>query len=92
MYNLRYAVLAKQYTGKPVISVGGFRSLGEIDHAICREGIDFVSMSRPFIAEPAFVHLLRKDPGHISGCNNCNYCAILCDTEFQTQCHKNVKS
>lgn len=88
MYNLDYARLAKTCTRIPVISVGGFRSGKEINQAIRDEGIDFVSMSRPFIAEPDLVTRLRNGNNFQSKCNNCNYCAIMCDTPFETKCYK----
>lgn len=88
MYNLKYAVLAKQYTNIPIISVGGFRALKEIKYAIQEKKIDFVSLSRPFICEPDFVNKMIMDNHYISKCNNCNFCVIMCDTENITKCYK----
>jgi 2,4-dienoyl-CoA reductase-like NADH-dependent reductase (Old Yellow Enzyme family) len=89
MYNLEYAKAAREHTSHPVITVGGFRSGAEIRKAVGEDGIDFVSLSRPFLAEPDFVRKLEADENHTSSCCNCNYCAILCDTPFETKCHKN---
>ena len=89
MYNLQYAKTAKEHTRHPVISVGGFRSASEIGRAIRDDGIDFVSLSRPFLAEPDFVLRIKSDADHVSKCCNCNYCTIMCDSPFKTQCYKN---
>lgn len=89
MYNLPYARTAVEHTRHPVISVGGFRRGSEIRQAIQSDGIDFVSLSRPFIAEPDFALRVKARDEHTSLCCNCNYCAIMCDTPFKTQCYKN---
>lgn len=89
MYNLKYAELARKHTKIPVISVGGFRTKQEIAHAIQDSNIDFVSMSRPFIAEPDLVLKLKNNTSYQSKCCNCNYCSIMCDTNNVTQCYKN---
>jgi len=89
MYNLEFAKLAKLHTAIPVITVGGFRSKKDIGHAILGSNIDFVSMSRPFLAEPDLVKKIRNNTEFQSKCCNCNYCSIMCDTDFQTKCYKN---
>ena len=88
MYNLEYAKLAKEYTNIPIILVGGFRSRKEVDFAIKKLNIDFVSLCRPFIAEPDLVQKM-KDEDFISKCSNCNYCAIMSDSINKTKCYKN---
>ena len=52
----------------------------KIDNAL-EKGIDFISMSRPFIADENFVQKLKNDEGSI--CVNCNECFEI----FKTQ-HK----
>ncbi len=89
MYNLEYAKTAKEHTRHPVISVGGFRTGSGIRKAIVADGIDFVSCSRPFLAEPDFALKLETAEDYVSKCCNCNYCAIMCDTPFETKCYKN---
>ncbi len=88
MYNLECASLAKKHTTIPIISVGGFRKREEMEFAIKNKGIDFISMCRPFICEPDFVLKIEIDPDYQSKCLNCNYCAIMCDTQNVTQCYK----
>ena len=91
MYNLEHAVIAKEHTGIPIIVVGGFRRLGECQNAIDL-GVDCISASRPFIADPAWVKRMMDSPDHESICINCNWCAVMCDSGRPTRCYrKNVK-
>ena len=85
-YNLDNAILAKEFTNKPVISVGGYRTKQDIESALDKK-IEFISMSRPFICEPDFIEKLKHNPDHKSRCTNCNYCAIMCDTKEMTKCY-----
>ena len=85
-YNLHFAQLAKEHTTKPIISVGGFRNRDEMVMAL-QNKIEFVSLSRPFICEPDFVKKIEKEPNHQSKCTNCNICAIMCDTKYETHCY-----
>lgn len=88
-YNLDYASLAKQFTAIPVISVGGFRTRAEMEAALESRKADFVSLSRPFLAEPDLVSKLKQHGAYRSKCTSCNYCAIMCDSMFPTKCYKN---
>jgi len=91
MYNLPYAVLARTLTRVPIIVVGGFRRGSEINHAIHDCEIDFVSMCRPFIAEPDLVLKLKEDPVYESKCVSCNQCAVMCDSTHPTRCYYHSK-
>lgn len=86
-YNLENAILAKAHTNKPVICVGGFRNAIEIESALTQQ-INFVSLCRPFICEPDFLRKIESDYNYESACINCNYCAIMCDTDSPTKCYK----
>lgn len=88
-YNLESAVLAKVHTNKPVICVGGFRNFVEIESALYRQ-IDFVSLCRPFLCEPDFLKKIESNHNYESECTNCNYCAIMCDSDSPTKCYKNT--
>ena len=87
MYNLPYALMAKKYTKLPVITVGGFRTMDDIQDAICNKGVDYVAMCRPFICEPDFITKAIKNPSYASLCKNCNRCTIMCDSNLKTQCY-----
>jgi len=91
MYNLPFAVEARAATHIPIIVVGGFKRGEEIRHAIHDCQIDFVSMCRPFIAEPNLVTKLKENPQYESICQSCNQCAVMCDSPHPTKCYTHVK-
>jgi len=87
-YNLIFAKAAKQITNIPMISVGGFRSGNEIETAISSGFTDFVGLSRALICEPNFILKIKNEIACKSACENCNYCAVMCDSGRPTQCYK----
>ena len=74
-YNVGAAELIKRNVDIPVIVVGGIRSLQDIRKIISEKGIDFVSLSRPFIIEPDIVNRFQQGQ-ESSRCINCGYCLI----------------
>jgi len=62
----------------PVIFVGGVRTQGNME-AVLEEGIDFISMSRPFIAQPDLFNRLKE--GEDAKCVSCSKCFILWERE-----------
>lgn len=79
-YFLENALKIRNKVDIPIILVGGFRNMNQMNNAL-EKGIDFISMSRPFIADENFVQKLKKNEESI--CVNCNKCFEI----FKTQ-HK----
>jgi 2,4-dienoyl-CoA reductase-like NADH-dependent reductase (Old Yellow Enzyme family) len=76
-YNLDAAIQIKQAVKIPVIVVGGINNVEDINSIIERDGIDCVSMCRPFITEPNIVNKFKKGTQAESKCIMCNYCTML---------------
>lgn len=74
-YNMEAATRISQAIAIPVIGVGGIHSMKDIEDSL--EGVDYISMSRPFIIEPDIVHKLESGSSQNSLCKLCNYCMIL---------------
>lgn len=74
-YNVPLAEHIKRHVNIPVIAVGGIRNLQYIKTIISGKGIDFVSLSRPFIIEPDIVNRFQQGQ-ESSRCINCGYCLI----------------
>lgn len=72
---LQQALRLRRQVDLPLILVGGFKSLEEIETSLSY-GIDLVSMSRPFICEPDLVIRFRNHQAR-SSCISCNQCFTL---------------
>jgi 2,4-dienoyl-CoA reductase-like NADH-dependent reductase (Old Yellow Enzyme family) len=59
--------------GVPLGVCGGWRSIEAMNRVIREEGFDFLSASRPFIAEPD-IFLRLKTGQKRAACNSCNEC------------------
>lgn len=71
-YFLEAAELLKGEVSCPVVCVGGFRSPEVVEGAL--DHVDYVSMSRPLVREPALVarwHSGDLAPGACISCNAC---------------------
>ena len=73
-YFIRFARAAKAVTGLPVMLVGGMRSRPVMEEVLASGDVDFVSMCRPLINDPAFPDKLRSGELEKSGCISANNC------------------
>ena len=79
-FYLENALKIKEKVSIPLMVVGNFRKADQITNAL-EKGIDFVSMSRPFIAEENFAQKLKNNEDSI--CVNCNSCFEIFATEHK---------
>ena len=56
------------------MAVGGFRSLEVINKALIEDGIDYISMARPFIREPQLIKRWQEGDRSPARCISCNGC------------------
>lgn len=74
LFNLEFAEKIKKAVKIPVLCVGGFRSLKEVEDAIKSNKCDLVSLARPLIKEPDLVKKFFNGTSTKSTCFNCNRC------------------
>ncbi|MBA4421666.1 MAG: NADH:flavin oxidoreductase [Syntrophus sp. (in: bacteria)] len=74
-YNVPLAEQIKRHVDIPVIAVGGIRNLQDMKTIVSDKGIDFVSLSRPFIIEPDIVNRFQQGQ-QSSRCIDCGFCLI----------------
>lgn len=79
-YFLDNALKIRDEVSIPIILVGGFRNVNQMNNAL-EKGIDFISMSRPFIADENFIKKLRNDEESV--CTNCNQCFKIFNTQHK---------
>lgn len=89
-YFLENALKIKDAVSLPIILVGGFRNELQMNEAL-KEGIDFISVSRPFIVEENFISKLKNHQS--SKCISCNRCFEIYKTQFK-RCifHREINS
>ena len=80
-YNVDYAKEIKDNVSIPVIVVGGIKSVNDICAILKKGKANFVSMSRPLIAEPNLIRKFKEELQQESKCINCNYCMIASEEE-----------
>ena len=73
-YNLDLARKIRAAVKCPVMVVGGFRSYDIAEDAVGRDGMDYISMARPFIREPNLVRRWREGDTSRAKCISCNKC------------------
>jgi 2,4-dienoyl-CoA reductase-like NADH-dependent reductase (Old Yellow Enzyme family) len=86
-YNVEFAKEIKEAVNIPVIVVGGIKSMDSVKMILNEGKADFVSMCRPFIAEPNIVKKLRTGIQSESKCIYCNYCVIASE-EKSLKCYR----
>lgn len=73
-YNLGPSREIKKAVKCPVMAVGGFRSPDVIRSALMEAGIDYISLSRPFIREPELANRWKAGNHMPARCISCNGC------------------
>ncbi len=86
-YFLKEAMYFKRELSVPVILVGGIRSY-EASERIINEGIDFVSMSRPFICEPGLIKRWKMGDREKSACISDNKCLGVVKSNEGVSCFR----
>jgi 2,4-dienoyl-CoA reductase-like NADH-dependent reductase (Old Yellow Enzyme family) len=71
-YFLTNAQAVKAVVDRPVISVGGYRSLARVREAL--ESVDAVALSRPFIRQPNLANLWKEGKTDKADCISCSRC------------------
>jgi 2,4-dienoyl-CoA reductase-like NADH-dependent reductase (Old Yellow Enzyme family) len=90
-YFLQNARAVKENIGLPVVLVGGLRDPGQMETIHRETGIDYFSMSRPFIREP---HLIRRwEAGDLqpAACVSCSGCFLSIKLGRGICCVKTLK-
>ena len=73
-WNMPLARRIKTAVNCPVMVVGGFRSYDVCEKAINKDGIDYVTMSRPLIREPGLASRWEEGDRTPAMCVSCNRC------------------
>jgi 2,4-dienoyl-CoA reductase-like NADH-dependent reductase (Old Yellow Enzyme family) len=85
-YFMEYAEAIKAEVDVPVILVGGLRDPSMMARIIDQGKADLISMSRPFLNEPAIVKRWREGDLDPSGCISCNGCMDLLNQGEVVRC------
>jgi 2,4-dienoyl-CoA reductase-like NADH-dependent reductase (Old Yellow Enzyme family) len=73
-YNLEQARRIKEAVTCPVMVVGGFRSYEVARKAVSDDGMDYITMARPFIREPNLALRWKQGDTSRAKCISCNGC------------------
>lgn len=73
-YHLGYARRIREAVTCPVMVVGGIRSYEVAEQAVAETGLDYISMARPLIREPALANRWRDGDRRPAACISCNSC------------------
>lgn len=69
-----YTIELNENINIPVILGGGFNDMKKINNLLNDTSIEFLSMYRPFVAQPDFLKDWKKDNKGVSRCKMCNNC------------------
>ncbi len=83
-FNLPAALAIKRAVDLDIVCVGGIADLNDMQSAL-EQGVDAVSMCRPFICEPNFARKLKEGRVTRSQCVMCNYCGLVIE-KSPTRC------
>ena len=73
--------------GVRVMVVGGLRRVSHMEQVLEEGQADFISMSRPFIREPALVRRIREGKTEIASCESCNQCFAAIANDKPVRCY-----
>jgi 2,4-dienoyl-CoA reductase-like NADH-dependent reductase (Old Yellow Enzyme family) len=74
-YFWQYAKEVRKVVNKPMILVGGIRSIGKVEEILEEGSIDFCAMCRPLVREPDLPsRWLRGEGSEAASCVSCNKC------------------
>jgi 2,4-dienoyl-CoA reductase-like NADH-dependent reductase (Old Yellow Enzyme family) len=73
-YNLDLARKVKNAVACPVMVVGGFRSIEVIEAALQDGNMDYISLARPLVREPALAKRWQEGDTRPAQCISCNGC------------------
>jgi 2,4-dienoyl-CoA reductase-like NADH-dependent reductase (Old Yellow Enzyme family) len=73
-YNLDLARRIKEAVSCPIMVVGGFRSYEIAEKAIRNDSMDYITMARPLIREPALPNRWLQGERSPAKCISCNSC------------------
>lgn len=80
LYNVPAAYAIMKEVKTDVIAVGGIFDIADMKKLVA-DGIDAVSMCRPFICEPNFAKKLKDGTATKSKCIMCNCCGLVIEKE-----------
>ena len=87
-YNLEGVRRLRAVTGQvPLISVGGWRTLTDMEKAVQEGSADFISLCRPFIRDPSLIRRFREGRTDRASCVNCNKCLAALANNIPVRCY-----
>ncbi|MDI6797085.1 MAG: hypothetical protein QMD09_09070, partial [Desulfatibacillaceae bacterium] len=89
-WNLKDAAAIKaQVPGIPIITVGGMRTLAQMESAVSKGLTDCIGMCRPFLREPNLVIKFADSRSQKALCENCNRCLGAAANLWPVGCYFN---